>query len=77
MRKEYIVVMSCSLAKKGRGWPHRHKWIPARAHPRRGDVSVTFMLEGDEYDRVEMCRICPARRMLTPAQLASRPKELK
>ena len=63
VRKSYLVIHTISLEKKGRRWPHKHKQIPLRDHPRGGDVRFTFMLEDDEPDKIEMCSTCSARRM--------------
>lgn len=58
-----VDIVSFSLVKKGKGWPHKHKWVPLEQHPRGGEVSFCFWLEREERDQVEMCLDCLARRM--------------
>ena len=60
-----IVVIN-RLVRRGKRWPHKHKWIPLRDHPRGSDVIVCFMMEDDEPDKVEMCSKCSARRAIKP-----------
>lgn len=45
VKRKRVSIDTICLTKKGKGWPHKHKWVPLRAHPRGGDVCVVFMLE--------------------------------
>lgn len=51
------------LTRTDQRFPHLHKWVPLKDHPRGGDVSFWFMLEEEERDKVEMCLNCFARRI--------------
>lgn len=58
------IIIVNALKRKGKRWPHRHKWVPLSEHPRGGEVSFCFMLEKEERDRVQMCKTCTARRII-------------
>lgn len=57
------------FVKKGKRWPHKHKWVSLSEHPRGGEAAFAFMLEAEERVICEMCLTCPARRVLTKEQL--------
>lgn len=57
------IVIINHLVRKDKTFPHLHKWVSLKDHPRGGDVSCCFMMEREERDTVEMCLNCLARRI--------------
>jgi len=63
MKSHNLEIQIFSFEKKGKRWPHKHKWVPLSEHPRGGEAAFCFMLEAEEQALCEMCLTCLARRI--------------